>query len=99
MLHYTFLLAIFIVLIRPVKGEGFSWIPHPPPSFTTTKGTRRGASGDMKKEDWKHFDNTKPVARVVKKERIRPLEDEVLNPSKYPYASGAFGLEPELGIH
>ena len=64
------------------------------------RSNRRGRSY-MKKEDWKHTTDAKPlishVARTV--QDGQPWNDETLQHSKYPYASGAFGLEPELGVH
>mmetsp|Transcript_4519 Transcript_4519/g.9103 ORF Transcript_4519/g.9103 Transcript_4519/m.9103 type:complete len:107 (+) Transcript_4519:175-495(+) len=106
MLHFTFFLALFlIVLVRPVRGEGRTWVPHPPPHPTFTTGdvgsTRRGKFY-MKKEDWQHVTDAKPLVSHVTRtvQSSNPLEDKIAQkPSKYPYASGAFGLEPELGIH
>ena len=110
MFHYTFLLALLIVWIRPVQGEGRTWLSHhgaAPPS--PSSGSRRGGSSKAldEKKAWLQTTTTtvKPVSRIVPHNNPLVLqadltdEDKMIKHNKYPYASGAFGFEPELGIH
>ena len=113
MLRFILLVTLLITRIHPVRCEGRTWLSHHgafppiPPSSpqataavdTTTTGSsttttatssgRRGG-GDMKKEAWGVATPVSHVTRVTRRQG---------DSNRYPYASGAFGLEPELGIH
>ena len=102
MLRLALILTILFAHVRHVLCEGRTWLAHPLPpplphdeAATTTTRNRRGGGGKiiiMQKEAW---GVATPVSRVV----VVVAKESSPKDKKYEYASGAFGLEPELGIH
>ena len=108
-LFFTAVLTL-VILLAAVRGEGRTWLSHhgglPPPKPSNTRRTTAEATGKPSK--------VQPVQRVIQtRARIPKNKNKTIGNShkgfgndsqsddedKYAYAAGAFGFEPELGIH